>query len=125
MVRRIFFLLSRDENAVGVTHLGKDGHLPFPTLIPLDGKPLALATGALKSGGKPVLAVIVDKVGQRSLLTRTAEGKTKTQKLGDNFKSNPTHVCFSRRESRRPERFSRVDSLRKNQGVAAKIQRRF
>ncbi len=88
------FLLSRDENAVGVTHFDKDGHLPFPTLIPLDGKPLALVTGALKPGGKPVLAMLVDKDGQRSLLIRSADGKTKSQKLGPNFKSNPATFAF-------------------------------
>jgi len=84
------FLLSRDENAVGMTQLDKKGALPFPTLIPLDGKPLVMAVGALKSGAQPTLAIILDKDGQRSLVTRTADGKIKTQKLSDSFKSNPT-----------------------------------
>ena len=88
------FLLSRDENAVGVTQFDKNGRLPFPTLIPLDGKPLVMAAGALKPDTKPVLAVIVDKDGQRSLITRTADGKTKTQKLSDSFKSNPTALAI-------------------------------
>ncbi|MGH7953456.1 MAG: FG-GAP repeat domain-containing protein, partial [Limisphaerales bacterium] len=61
------FLLSGDENAVGMTHLDKSGRLPFPTLLPLDGKPLVMAIGALKPGAKPVLAIILDKNGQRSL----------------------------------------------------------
>ena len=84
------FLLSRDESAIGITHFDKQGHLPFPTIIPLDGKPLVMAAGSLKAGAKPVLAIIVDKDGQRSLVTRSADGKTKTQKLNENFKSNPT-----------------------------------
>lgn len=84
------FLLSQDERAVGVTQFDKNGRLPFPTLIPLDGKPLAMAVGALKRGAKPTLAIIVDKDGQRSLVTRAADGKMKTQKLSDSFKSNPT-----------------------------------
>jgi FG-GAP-like repeat len=84
------FLLSRDENAVAVTQFDKNGRLPFPAPIPLDGKPLALAVGALKPGAKPVLAIIVDKDGVRSLVTRTADGKTTTQKLSDSFKANPT-----------------------------------
>ena len=88
------FLLSHDENAVGVTQFDKNGRLPFPTLIPLDGKPLVMAAGPLKPDAKPVLAVIVDKGGQRSLITRTADGKTKTQKLGDSFKSNPTALAI-------------------------------
>jgi len=88
------FLLSHDENAVGVTHLDKNGRMPFPTFIPLDGKPLVMAVGALKPGAKPTLCVIVDKDGQRSLVTRTADGKTKTQKLSDSFKSNPTTLVI-------------------------------
>ena len=83
------FLLSQDEGAVGVTQFDKNGRLPFPTLIPLDGKPLAMAVGALKPGAKPTLAIILDKDGQRSLVTRTADGRMKTQKLSDSFKSNP------------------------------------
>ncbi|MGO8836410.1 MAG: FG-GAP repeat domain-containing protein [Limisphaerales bacterium] len=88
------FLLSRDENAVGVTRFDKNGRLPFPTLIPLDGNPLVMAVGALKPGAKPSLCVIVDKDGRRSLVTRTADGKTRTQKLGENFKSNPTALAI-------------------------------
>ena len=84
------FLLSRDENAVGITQFDKNGHLPFPTIIPLDGKPLIMATGVLKPGTKPVLAIIVDKDGARSLVIRTANGKIKTQKLSASFTSNPT-----------------------------------
>ena len=83
------FLLSQDERAVGVTQFDKNGRLPFPTLLPLDGKPLVMAIGALKPGAKPTLAIIVDKDGQRSLVTRAADGKMKTQKLSDSFKSNP------------------------------------
>jgi len=88
------FLLSRDENAVAMTTFDKSGRLPFPTLLPLDGKPLVMTTGVLKEGAKPVLAVIVDKDGVRSLVIRTADGKTVTQKLSDSFKSNPTTLAI-------------------------------
>jgi len=88
------FLLSQDERAVGVTQLDKNGRLPFPTLLPLDGKPLMMAVGALKPGAKPVLAIIVEKDGQRSLVTRSADGKIKSQKLSDSFKSNPAAFSF-------------------------------
>ncbi len=84
------FLLSKDENSVATTQFDKNGRLPFPTPLPLDGKPLAMTVGALKSGAKPTLAIIVDKDGVRSLVTRTAEGKIAVQKLSDSFKSNPT-----------------------------------
>jgi hypothetical protein len=88
------FLLSGSGNAVGVTQFDKNGRLPFPTLVPLDGKPLVMAVGALKPGAKPVLAVILDKNGQRSLVTLMADGKMKTQKLSDSFKSNPTTLAI-------------------------------
>ena len=88
------FLLSRDENAVGVAQFDKNGRLPFPTLIPLDGKPLVMAVGALKPGAKPSLCVMVDKDGRRSLVVRTADGKMRTQKLSENFKSNPTALVI-------------------------------
>jgi hypothetical protein len=88
------FLLSQAERSVGVTAFDKNGRLPFPTLIPLDGKPLVMAVGALKSGAKPALAVMVDKDGQRTLVTRTADGKTRTQKLSDSFKSNPATLAI-------------------------------
>ena len=43
------FLLSRDENAVGVTQFDKNGRLPFPTPLPLDGKPLIDGRGRIQS----------------------------------------------------------------------------
>jgi hypothetical protein len=88
------FLLSHDENAVGVTAFDSQGHLPFPTKLPLDGKPLIMATGVLKPGGKPVLAVIVDKDGARSLAICTGDGKIKTQKLSAGFTSTPTTLAI-------------------------------
>jgi len=88
------FLLSQAERAVGVTGFDKNGRLPFPTLIPLDGKPLVMAVGPLKSGSKPTLAVIVDKDGQRSLMTRTANGKTRIQQLSNSFTSNPSTLAI-------------------------------
>lgn len=78
------------EQQIGVTKLDEHGRLPFPTLIPLEGKPLAMTVGVIQSGGKPLLAAIVDQDGKRALVTRTADGKTKTQKLREDFKANPT-----------------------------------
>src|ERR1035441_1611423 len=53
-----------------------------------------MAVGALKDGAKPALALIVDKDGVRSLVIRTADGKTTTQKFSDSFKSNPTALAI-------------------------------
>jgi len=88
------FLLSHDENSVAVTQFDKNGRLPFPTPLPLDGKPLVMATGVLKPGTKPVVAVIVDKDGARSLVICSADGKTTTQKLSPSFTSNPTTLAI-------------------------------
>lgn len=83
------FLLSGEERQVGVTTLDKNGRIAFPTILPIDGKPLGIAFGALR-GSKPALAIIVDLDGKRSLVTRTADGKSKSQKLSESFKSNPS-----------------------------------
>ena len=88
------FLLSQTENAIGVTQFDKNGRLPFPSLIPLDGKPIAMAIGSLKPKAKPTLCIIVDNDGERSLVTVTADGKTRTQKLSEDFKSNPSDMAI-------------------------------
>ncbi len=89
------FLLSADEKQVGVTRLDAQGRLPFPELIAFDGKPLVLAVGALRTDAKPTLAVVVlDASEGRSLVTRTADGKSARQKLSKDFRSNPTTLLF-------------------------------
>jgi hypothetical protein len=88
------FLLSEDERQVGVTRLDENLKLAFPTLIPLDGKPLAIAVGQLQAGAKPTLAVIASQEDRRVLVLRTADGKMKSQKLSESFKSNPTSLVF-------------------------------
>ena len=94
------FMLSADERQVGVTRLDEKQRLPFPTLISLEGRPLAIAAGKLQAGVQPVLAVIVEQEGKgsqearRLLVVRTADGKTKTQRLSRDFKSNPTTLAF-------------------------------
>ena len=82
------FLLSSDEHQIGVTQFDEKGGIAFPTIIPLDGKPLTMAVGPLQPGAKPTLAVIVDQDTNRVLVTRPADGKSHTQKLSDNFKSD-------------------------------------
>jgi len=88
------YLMSPDERQIGVTHYDKQGRVAFPTIIPTEGRPLAMALGALKAKAKPTLAVILDQDGKRVLFTRNADGKTKTQKLSENFKSNPSSLDF-------------------------------
>ncbi|MEP6662514.1 MAG: VCBS repeat-containing protein [Verrucomicrobiota bacterium] len=86
------FLLSADERQIGVTKLDKSGRIPFPTILPLDGKPLAFAVGILDAKSKATLAVISEQGNRRVLTTRTAAGQTRSQKLNEDFKSNPTSI---------------------------------
>jgi hypothetical protein len=88
------FLLSADEKQVGVTHLDEKLGLPFPTLIPVEGKPLVFAAGRLQPNAKPVLAIITDQEGKRSLTIRSADGQSRTQKLSESFQSNPSTMVF-------------------------------
>jgi hypothetical protein len=94
------FMLSADERQIGVTKLDEKQRVPFPTLIPVNGKPLVLAVGKLQPDAKPTLAVIVEQEGtgdegsKRVLFTRTADGTSKTQTLSKSFKSNPTTLSF-------------------------------
>ncbi len=85
------FLLSADERQVGVTKLDEKMRLPFPTLIPTEGRPLAMTVGTFLDG-KPALAVVVDQDGKRVLLTRTADGRSRVQNLSTSFKSNPSSI---------------------------------
>ena len=87
-------LMSPDERQIGITRFDKQGRIPFPTIIPFEGKPLAMALGSLRRGEKPVLAVILDQDGKRVLAIRSADGQVRTQKLSENFKSNPSRMAF-------------------------------
>lgn len=88
------YLLSPDERQVGVTRFDKQGRIPFPTILPLEGKPLALALAPLKTGAPPALAVILDRDGKRVLAVRGPDGTFRFQKLNESFKSNPSGMIF-------------------------------
>jgi hypothetical protein len=88
------FLLSSDEHQIGVTKLDEKGRIAFPTILPFDGNPLTMAVGPLQAGVKPTLAVIVDQETNRVLVTRTADGKSREQKLSDDFKAMPASMTM-------------------------------
>jgi hypothetical protein len=92
--KRSMFLLSGDERAIGVTQLDAQGKAAFPTMLPIEGKPLAMALNSSAGGARTVLAVILDQDGKRVLATHTADGKARTQKLSENFKSNPSSMAW-------------------------------
>ncbi len=88
------FLLSSDEHQIGMTKLDEKGRIAFPTILPFDGNPLTMAVGPLQPGAKPTLAVIVDQDTNRVLVTRTADGKSRAQKLSDDFKAMPSSMTM-------------------------------
>lgn len=89
------YLLSPDERQVGVSRFDKQGRLPFPAIVPMEGKPLTMAVGALrKRGSKSALAVVLDQDGKRTLYVREADGPASTQKLSETFKSNPAAMVM-------------------------------
>lgn len=89
------FQLSADERQIGISRMDDKQRLPFPDLLPLEGRPLSLAVGKLHPQDKPTLAVIVLGADDRRILvTRAADGKTKSRILGEKFKSNPTTLLF-------------------------------
>jgi len=84
------FLLSSDERQVGVTRFDRKERLPFPELIAMPGRPLAMTVGPLRPKTRSMLAVLVDKDGRRSLWVRDADGhEVVDQPLGQSFRSNP------------------------------------
>ena len=86
------FLLSPDERQIGVTTLSAQGRIAFPTPVPFEGKPLAIAVGSLKAGLSSTMAAIVDVDDRRELLLRSADGQIKSQKLSAQFKANPSGI---------------------------------
>ena len=88
------FLLSADEHQIGVTHMDSKGHIPFPTILPIDGRPLTMAIGPLQPGAKPTLAVIAEQDTNRVLLTMTADGKSHSQKLSEKFQAAPSSMLM-------------------------------
>lgn len=86
------FVLSNDERQIGVTTMDEQGRLGFPETVSLEGRPLALAAGALQFKEKPALAVIVDNDGKRELILRGKGEQLHRQKLSESFKSNPSSL---------------------------------
>jgi len=88
------FVLSEDEKQVGVTQLTKNGRLPFPKVLAVDGRPLAMAVGGLSAKARPVLALVLDRDGKRFLHIHKADGEAHSQELDKKFKANPAVLAF-------------------------------
>jgi hypothetical protein len=88
------FLLSGDERAIGITRLDDKGKVAFPTMLPMEGRPLAMALGKITKDAKPTLAAILDQEGKRVLIMRTAGSTGGVQRLSSDFKSNPSAMMW-------------------------------
>lgn len=86
------YVLSGDERQVAMSVYDGQGRIPFPTALPLEGRPLAMAV--LQEGSKATLAVILDRDGKRVLHIQGADGAVKTHWLSESFKSNPTTLAW-------------------------------
>ncbi len=88
------FVMSPDERQIGITQLDDRGRIPFPTILRMEGKPLAMTVGIIDPALPPMLAFINEVETNRFLVTRTAEGNTKSLKLSDKFKSTPASLTI-------------------------------
>lgn len=90
--QREIFMMSADERQIGRTWLDEKERLPFPVVMPMEGRPLAMTLGILQTGSKPILAVLVDQDGARSLALLESGALTRYRKLNESFKSNPSSL---------------------------------
>lgn len=88
------YMLSPDERQVAVARYDKQGRIPFPDVIPIEGRPLTMALGARKRGGASTLALILDRDGRRSLYIREHEQEPHIRTLSESFKSNPAGMAW-------------------------------
>jgi hypothetical protein len=101
------FVLSGDEKQMGVASFDAGGRVTFPQPLPLPGRPLAFAAGAL-TPGRPVLAVVterdekrtnqvdrkVETAAVRELAVLGADLKPAVQPLAETFKGLPATVAL-------------------------------
>ena len=86
------YVLSPDERQVAMSRYDGQGRIPFPSALPLEGRPLAMAL--LQEGAKASLAVILDRDGKRVLHVQGADDSIRTHLLNESFKSNPTTLAW-------------------------------
>ena len=91
----VIYLLSQDERQIGRTQYDPDGRVPFPSRLPIEGRPLAMTTGALAPGEPPSLAVILDVESKRRLWIQNPKGENVTQDLSERFQSNPSSLALA------------------------------
>jgi hypothetical protein len=65
--RAELFVASTKEQVVGIASFAEDGRFSYPQPLPTTGRPLALATGALRAEGPLWLAVLRDDQGKKAV----------------------------------------------------------
>ena len=84
------FVLSQEERQMGIARIETNGRITFPKILSTESKPLAIATGRLKTDAKPLLFMVCEQDNKRWLKIIGPEGEFLNQKLGENFKSIPS-----------------------------------
>jgi hypothetical protein len=88
------FLLSPDEKAVGMTRIRDRDTVPFPTFLPIRGRPLGMALDRPGPDQPPVLAVVVEEEGRRSVTLLRAQGEPVRIPLSESFKGQLTGMVW-------------------------------
>ena len=88
------FMLSHDERQIGVTRFESNGRIPFPKLLPIQGRPLRMDIGVIRHGENPNVAVVADEDGKRSIQMIAHSGESHRQKLSAKFRSNPKSIMI-------------------------------
>jgi hypothetical protein len=90
--RMEIFQLSADERQVGVATYDEKGRVAFPDAVPVEGRPLAMTTAAVRPGERASLAMVVERNSKRELEIRRSDGTRTSQKLSDAFKGTPSSI---------------------------------
>lgn len=101
----IIFQISQEERMAGISQMSRDGDLPFPTLLPLEGEPVTLVSNHEASGSLIGLALI-EKISRDYHLTSYAlneddEWEANRQELED-LKNEPRGLELAFLEKGKP-----------------------
>ncbi|MCF7669130.1 MAG: VCBS repeat-containing protein [Verrucomicrobia bacterium] len=86
---RELFLLSKDENRLGIVTPRENNAMPFPENVWIDGRPLSIATGQVFADKPDALCVIIERDNRRYAVIQGPKGKLFEKPLDESYRSNP------------------------------------
>lgn len=101
----IIVQISQNERMAGISQLSKDGELPFPSLLPLEGEPVKLISAHEAAGGFKGI-VIIEKISRdyhltEFVLNKENEWEANRQELKD-LKNEPRGLALAYLEKSKP-----------------------